>query len=99
MKKTMEWFAVEMTGRAKKLPQWMRSVARDQEGTIFAPAVMGAPEMEVLLCAGHDGTPCVLDSEHLYVPLEWLAKEFPVASEACNSIKRRLQNYPAEFPS
>lgn len=78
-----------------KLPEWARSVLRHDDGTLFLPAVLGASEMEVLLCAGYDGTPVAQHKDHLFVPMDWLAREFPsdVLDSVCQKVKRSIENY------
>jgi hypothetical protein len=73
----------------------MRSVAVADDGTIFAPAAMSGNEQRAMLCASWDGVPAVLNAKHVYLPVKWLAKEYPELAEVVRNIERRIN---AEFP-
>jgi hypothetical protein len=81
------------------MPEWMRSVAVGDDGTIFAPAAMSGNEQRAMLCASWDGVPAVLsgrgNAKHVYLPVKWLAKEYPELSELVRNIERSVN---AEFP-
>ncbi len=87
----MEWFEVSAGGR--KMPKWLRRAVRDDDGTIFLPAaIAGVSEMEMLLCAGYDGTPAIVDGNHAYYPADWIAREWPIAAPTVVRIKERLSS-------
>lgn len=66
----------------KRLPKWMRRSALYPDGTVFLPAGVWMSETAALMCASHDGrTQMVVDGEHVYLPAEWLASEFPAHAE------------------
>jgi hypothetical protein len=87
--KTVEWFCVEQSS-GKRMPEWMRSVAVGDDGTIFAPAAMSGNEKRAMLCASWDGVPAVLNAKHVYLPVKWLAKEYPELAGLVRRIERRL---------
>lgn len=51
---------------------------------------MTGNESEVFLCAGYDGTPVVQYLNHVYVPADWLAIEFPKTAEICHIISKSV---------
>jgi hypothetical protein len=73
----IEWFESdanhwkEVTG--KNIPKWKRSAGLDDDGTIFIPAMIASNEINVMMCAGFDGTEVVKYLDHLYVPSDWMA--------------------------
>jgi hypothetical protein len=72
----------------KRAPKWARSAALAGDGTVFIPAVVtGRSEMEVLLCAGYDGTQAVLVGKHTYYPADWIAREWPEVKELALKIE------------
>ena len=42
---------------------------------------MTGNEKRAMLCASWDGVPAVLNAKHVYLPVKWLAKEYPELSE------------------
>lgn len=86
----MQWIEVANPD-GKKIPKWKRSAGLSSEGVVFVPAAMTGNESEVLLCAGYDGTPVVHYLNHIYVPAEWLAAEFPKTAEICAIISKNVR--------
>ena len=82
----MKWCCVEGPG-----PEWVRSAALDDEGTVFVPAIITGSEAFALICAVHDGTKMVLDGEHVYLPATWLAMNYPDVSAMCTKIDTRMR--------
>jgi hypothetical protein len=68
--------------RFQRLPRWQRTVTVADNGVIFGPASIAGAEMSVFLCAGYDGTRCVMIDKHPFFPLSWMAREFLAAQEA-----------------
>lgn len=95
----MEWYEVSLDhlsrAQARKVPKWARRCVVDDSGTLFVPAVIAGAEMMVLLCAGFDGTPAILDGEHTYYPADWMAREFPETKETVNRISERISQHRA----
>ena len=88
-------YTVPNDGFKKKMPAWQRSVLVHDDGTIFVPACLGASETEVMLCAGYDGIGIAQHKGHLFVPIDWLEKEFScqVLSEVCDKIRRSMESW------
>lgn len=87
---TVDWLIVEQKP-GRRVPAWMRTVAVDPTGDIWVPAVAsGRGEMEVSLCAGHDGTLAILNGEHAYYPIGWIEREFLDAHDVCALIRRKV---------
>ncbi|WP_299735753.1 hypothetical protein, partial [uncultured Endozoicomonas sp.] len=84
-----EWFTYDKE-EGVNLPEWARSFAIGQDGTVFVPgAISNVPEHEVFLCSCSDATPHVIFKNHKYFPSKWLSEEFPKAKEICEIIERR----------
>lgn len=86
----MQWIEVENL-EGKKIPRWKRSAGQSKEGVVFVPAAMTGNENEVFLCACYDGTPVAHYLNHLYVPADWLAVEFPKTAEICATISKKVR--------
>lgn len=86
----MRWIEVENPA-GKKIPKWKRSAGLSSDGVVFVPAAMTGNESEVFLCAGYDGTPVVQYLNHVYVPADWLAVEFPKTAEVCQIISKSVR--------
>lgn len=85
---TAEWEWFEVDGPA---PRWARRVAVSPDRVLFVPAAIAAiSDMEAFLCAGYDGTPCVMDDDHAYYPAEWMSREWPICAGTVARIKERL---------
>ncbi|WP_133408165.1 hypothetical protein [Parashewanella tropica] len=84
----LEWFVMEQEGR--KLPEWARAFAIEDDGTVFVPGVLsGISEDEVYLCACYDATPTAIYKNHRFFPSKWLASEFSKSAEICEIIDRK----------
>jgi len=64
-------------------PKWKRTFGVLDERTVFLPAIIAGNEQAVLLSAGFDGVEVAQEFGHLYVPTEWMAREFPSTAEIC----------------
>jgi hypothetical protein len=99
----IEWFESdadhwkEVTG--KNIPKWKRSAGLDDDGTVFIPAIIASNEMNVMMCTGFDGTDVVTYLNHIYVPADWMAREFPETAEVCATIKRQVLKWSGDGAS
>lgn len=75
----------------KKWPKWRRSVAVAEDGRIFIPADVTGDEQGSFMCASYDGETCIVDSGHVYLPTNWIRREFPRLVEVCDSVERRVR--------
>lgn len=75
----------------KKQPEWKRSAAIDENGVVFAPAIICGNEQAVFLCAGFDGERCVLMDGHPYFRTAWLKREYPDTADIMNKIENKLK--------
>ena len=88
----LEWFVLEQEN--EKLPEWARSFAIAEDGTIFVPgALAGISEHEIFLCSCSDATRHAIHKNHRYFPSQWLAKEFPKSAEISSIIERRAKEF------
>lgn len=71
----------------KKMPKWKRTAGISDTGVVFIPAGALENEMNVVLCAGYDGTTLITYLNHVYVPSQWMAKEFPKTADVCRLIE------------
>lgn len=81
--------------RFNKLAKWMRSVFVGDDGSIWVPSVIAGSEgseMVVVLCAIQDNVPVLRSQKHLYVPIDWMEKEFKSTKDTCQSIRRSISN-------
>lgn len=86
----MYWIEMEQP-EGKRIQKWQRSAAITDEGVVFVPGAIAGSEHEVMLCAAYDGTSVINHLKHLYVPANWLAKEFPETKEVCELISSRVK--------
>jgi hypothetical protein len=79
------WYEVDPPP-GRKVPHWQRRVARAADGTVFVPAAIAGREQAIALCAGFDGVPAIVEAGHVYLPVCWLALEYPDVAELCARI-------------
>jgi hypothetical protein len=91
MSKIIFSVAADMQGKA---PRWVGTAHMDQNGTVYAAAAMVGNELAVTLAAMFDGTPTVLYRRHVFLPVNWIAENYPDWAEICAAILRRVK---AEF--
>lgn len=60
-----------------KSPTWSRTLFVTDNGLLMVPAVLAGREKIVAMKAAWDGCPMIRFKNHLFVPTEWLKKEFP----------------------
>lgn len=77
------------------MPRWQRSAGLGDDGTVYAPAVIGGEEQTMMLCAAYNGVTVVNYLNHLFVSTNWLAKEFPHLQEVCEAIVRKVNKIAA----
>lgn len=76
----MRWYVFEEDGNASEpgMPGWVRTAGRDRQGRAYAPgALTGESENQMLARIIRDRIPSLLQEGHLYVPLDWLLREWP----------------------
>lgn len=73
--------------------EWQKlSFYDDEHDRVYLPAaVVGSNEMVVFFCASHDGVGMIRDGGHLYVPTDWMAKEYPDTAEVCRLVEERVR--------
>lgn len=88
----MKW--IENSGEdCKKYPKWRKRAAIDDDGTIFFPAGNVASEMLIFFEISWEANQRVIvDSKHLYVPIDWLIRNHPKAATDLERIKAKIQN-------
>lgn len=91
----MKWIINEGVN-ARKHPEWARRCAIEEDGTIFFPAGTVANEVRIILEIGWDGNQnVIMDSKHLYVPIDWLIANYPKAKPYLEEIKNNIQDREA----
>jgi len=90
----MQWFVIDNPD-GHRLPKWQRSAAVDDAGTVFAPAAIAGNEQSIFFCASWDGVPGVASRKHIFLPVEWLAREYPLTRDLCASIERGVREAQA----
>jgi myo-inositol-hexaphosphate 3-phosphohydrolase len=87
----MEVFRVENVRGKKSIPSWARiAIVSDDDVLFVTPAVADISEMTALLCAGWDGTPVINYNEHIYVPADWMKREYPRCVDLVDKISARV---------
>lgn len=80
----------------KRVAKWKRAFGVREDGEVFVPAAVAGDELEVMLCAAHDGTPVASAHGHVYVPSMWVEKEFPGSVEVAQLMRERVQEMRAQ---
>jgi hypothetical protein len=77
-----------------KRPKWQRSAIVADDGTIFGPAAIAGNEMEAFLSASWNGTvPVIRHSDHAFLPIWWLRREYPHAADVCDLIDEKVRAF------
>jgi hypothetical protein len=88
MSDKIAWYEFTNAKAGKAPPKWARTLGVTDDGRIFVPAaISGRSDMEVFLCAGYDGTPACYQGKHLFVPLDWLEREFPSGGDVYEIVR------------
>lgn len=91
MRSNFKWLTVENPPNHKKLPAWQRSAAINDNGVVFAPAIICDNENKVFLCAGFDGEQCLMNDGHVYFRTSWLKQEFPDTKDIMEQIESKMR--------
>ena len=87
----LKWMVVENHPNQKKIPEWQRSSAIDENGVVFAPAAICGNEKNIFLCALYDGVSVAWNEGHAYYPTEWLSQEFPETADIMRLIYLKIR--------
>jgi hypothetical protein len=91
----MRWFSVKSPGVTPpsgiRVPKWKLSAAINDAGIVFAPAAIVGDEQRIFMLSTYDGGPAVIRNGHVYLPTEWLIKEFPDWVEVFQAIEPRAK--------
>lgn len=86
----MKWIEYQETEKGR-IPVWKRTLGVSEDtGEVFVPGAM-AGEEQVQLCAAFDGTTIASNHGHIYVPANWLSREFPSTKELCDIMTARAR--------
>ena len=94
----MGW-VVPIPGSFMQSPDWLMSACLAPDGQVYSAAAMVGNEPLVGLRAAHDGVPIIVDEGHIYLPVAWLAKEFPEWAEVMEAIEKRVRETIAMDPA
>jgi hypothetical protein len=87
----MNWLTVEAPP-GRKIPAWARSAAITKDGTVYLPAAICGNENQAMMAATWDGgVPLLQRDEHLYLPADWMAQEYPQEAENIQHIADRVR--------
>ncbi|WP_143031427.1 MULTISPECIES: hypothetical protein [Pseudomonas] len=78
----MRWLVVS-SGEIEKLPVWKRTVGISKDGSIFVPAAIGGIEKAVSTSTLRDKISVRIRDNHVYVPMVWLAENYPRSLDEC----------------
>jgi hypothetical protein len=74
------------------IPEWVRSLVYAFDDNItFAPAVIAGNEETVAAYTLFDGVSTVTYRDHLYLPTDWIAQEYPARADLCRRIECWIQ--------
>lgn len=76
-----------------KVPEWVCSAAMAADGTIYAPAALAGSENKIFFLIAWDGVSRLMDDGHLYVPVRWLAAQFPDLAYTFEGIEHRVREH------
>ena len=92
------WCVADTPAGQPVMPEWLRSAAMDQKGRIYVPAAIGGNENIVFFKVAYDGVPVVTSDDHLYVPIDWLIKEYPKERGDLEHIRMRVMDAFSQHP-
>ena len=92
---SMTWHTVNEQPDAP-LPEYLRTVGVDDDGTFYLPAAIGGSEQKAMLCASYDHEPLAVFRGHIYVRADWLAGEYRSMADVVEVIVRRLREHIAK---
>jgi hypothetical protein len=81
---------VMVTGEA---PDWARSAVIDADGVVYVPAAIGGNEDNVLICAVWENVTSIYSDGHLYLPSEWMAREYPDMADIVRLVESRVREF------
>jgi hypothetical protein len=86
---SMKWFEIEPPAEYKS--KRAIKAALSDDGTVFIPAAVAGSEFKVMLCAECDGVVAVFVDRHLFVPVDWLAREFSEVADVCRAVAEQVR--------
>lgn len=78
----MQWLVLSYKS-IKFAPKWKRTVGISKDGCVFVPAAIGGVEKAVSISTLKDQVPVRIRTEHVYVPMVWLAENYPLSLGTC----------------
>jgi len=87
------WILIEGSG-----PEWARTMIVDaNDDTIFASSVAITTDLENIVQGNaiHANEPVIIDNAHVYVPIRWLAKQYPESANICGTLERQVREHIA----
>lgn len=78
----MQWLVLSYES-IKCAPKWKRTVGISKDGSVFVPAAIGGVEKAVSISTLKDQVPVRIRTEHVYVPMVWLAENYPLSIGKC----------------
>ena len=82
----------------KRIPKAAKTSGITQDGKVFVWAGIAGPENTVTLCATYDGVEMAVVDDHVYLPAEWVVKEYPQLTELCGNIRKKLVEFKNKNP-
>ena len=73
------------------IPKWKRTLAVSDDGTVYMPAAAAGNENEVGMRASFDGVSAVVISKHLFLPTNWLTREYPDVADICANAEAKAR--------
>lgn len=76
----------------KPIPQWIRFAALAPDNRVYVAASIAGSEKFVFMCAFYDGITCLIEKGHIYVPTDWMSREYPAIAGTCAFIEKKVRD-------
>lgn len=83
---------VEPQGIKVGIPKWLVTAGISDEGTVFVAARIAGNELAVTLAANFDNVPQVVYRGHPFVPVDWMAREYPKTADDLRFVELRVRD-------
>jgi hypothetical protein len=91
MAETIVW--LEPAKTVARVPKWLTTAGMSDSGTVFVAARVAGNELAVTLAAQFDGVPAALYRRHVFLPVDWLAQEYPATADDLKVVERRVREH------
>jgi hypothetical protein len=82
---------VEPENVQKGVSRWLVTAFIGEDGTVFIAARVAGNEHRIVLSAMFDGVDCVIHRHHVYLPVDWMAENFPEGADTYRMVEARVR--------